>query len=547
MDAITATTDVLVVGAGPTGLVMALELARRGIGCRIIDKLPAATQTSKALAIQSRTLELFDMMGIIEEALQHGLQVSAANLYANGKSMAHMPFGELNCPYPFILDLAQSETEKMFAERLAQLGIAVERQVELLGLMQDEQGVTATLRHAGGQEETVRCAWLIGCDGAHSSVRHLLQMSFDGAAYPEDFALADVKIHWSLPANEMHLFLHEKGIFAAFPLPGGRYRLIVETSEHADKEKQPEPTLEDFQRYLKERGPEGATLDDPVWMSAFRIHARKVKHYRQGRVFVAGDAAHIHSPAGGQGMNTGIQDVFNLAWKLALVQTKHAPVTLLDSYEVERHPVAESVLHTTDLMIRMGTLHNPLLRHVRNSVVPLLSQLEPVKQRFVEQISELTINYRNSPIVAGQSGHSLPVFSHEGPQPGDRAPEVQPLLHADGTATHLFELLRSTKHILLLLAGENSSPDTVQQLTMLANQVSERYGELMQAFMVVADKRLLSEGLTDVPVLWDKERIMFRRYGDGGFYLVRPDGYIGYRGQVNAIEHFWNYLRTIFV
>src|SRR5579872_4806687 len=277
MDHTINTTDVLVIGAGPTGLMMASELARRGISCRIIDTLPEATQTSKALAIQSRTLELFDIMGMIEEPLRQGLQVSAANLYANGKSIAHMPFDGLDSPYPFILDLAQSETERIITARLANLGIAVERQVELSNLAHDELGVTATLNHADGREEIVRSKWLIGCDGAHSKVRHLLHMPFAGAAYPEDFALADVKIHWSLPANEMHLLLHEDGIFAAFPLPGGRYRLIVETSEHAHKEKQPEPTLADFQRYLKERGPEGATLDDPVWMSAFRIHSRKVE------------------------------------------------------------------------------------------------------------------------------------------------------------------------------------------------------------------------------------------------------------------------------
>ncbi len=541
------TTDVLVVGAGPTGLMMALELARRGIACRIIDKLPEATQTSKALAIQSRTLELFDIMGIVEEPLQHGLQVGAVNLYANGKRIAYMPFNELDSPYPFILDLAQSETEKIFTTRLASLGVAIERQVELSNMTQDEQGITATLRHVDGREETVTCTWLVGCDGAHSTVRHLLNMPFAGAAYPEDFALADVKIHWSLPANEMHLFLHEDGIFAAFPLPAGRYRLIVETSEHAHEEKQPEPTLEDLQRYLKERGPMGATLDDPVWMSAFRIHARKVEHYRQGHVFLVGDAAHIHSPAGGQGMNTGIQDACNLAWKLALVHTQHAPLTLLDSYEAERHPVAESVLQTSDLMIRMAMLHQPLLQQVRNHVVPMLSQIEPVQHRFVEQISELNIHYRNSPIVSEHSGLSLPVLSHKGPKAGDRAPEVQPLFREDGTATRLFEVLRNTKHTLFLLTGENSSATSLQQLNKLANLVNEHYGELVQVYFVVAAEQVPAEMLAGVPVLLDKQKAMHHRYGAGAecLYLVRPDGYIGYRSQLKDSNHFWNYLRTI--
>ena len=549
METITNTTDVLIIGAGPTGLMMALELARRSISCRIIDKLPAATQTSKALAIQSRTLELFDITGIIEESLHHGLQVPAVNLYANGKSIAHMSFDELDSPYPFILDLAQSETEKILCTRLANQGVAVERQVELSNLAQDEQGVTATLSHSDGREEIVRSKWLIGCDGAHSKVRHLLNMPFAGTAYPEDFALADVKILWSLPDNEMQLFLHEDGLFAAFPLPGGRYRLIVETSEHAHEEKQPEPTLEDFQRYLKERGPEGSSLGDPVWMSAFRIHARKVEHYRQGHVFLAGDAAHIHSPAGGQGMNTGLQDVYNLAWKLALVHTHHAPLTLLDSYEAERHPVAEAVLQTSDLMIRMAMIHQPLLQQVRNHVVPLLSQIEVVQQRFVERISELNIHYQNSPIVAGHSSFPSHVLSHNGLKPGDRAPEVQPLFRADGTSTRLFELLRSTKHTLFLLAGEKYSSASLQQLGKLANLVNEHYDELVQVYLVVADTQFPARMPTGIPVLLDRKKVMHRRYGAGAesLYLVRPDGYIGYRGQPSAADHFWSYMRTIFL
>ncbi len=450
-----------------------------------------------------------------------------------------MPFEELDSPYPFILDLAQSETEKLLGTQLANLGISIERQVELLDLTQDELGVTATLRHADGQEEPVRCKWLIGCDGAHSNVRHLLNMPFVGSTYPEDFALADVQVHWSLAADEMHILLHEDGIVAAFPLPGGRYRLIVETSEHTHEENQPDPTLEDLQRYLKERGPAGATASDPVWISAFRIHARKVEHYRQGHVFLAGDAAHIHSPAGGQGMNTGIQDVYNLAWKLALVNGNHAPMALLDSYEAERHPVAESVLQTTDLMIRMATLHQPLSQQVRNRLVPILSQIEVVQHRFVDQISEISIHYRNSPIVSEHSSLPGRLLTHKGPKPGDRASEVKSLLGVDGTPTHLFEVLRSTKHSLFLLSGEKFTPASLQQLNMLAQAVNERYGELVQVYLVLAGEAVPADIQASVPVLLDTgktgeaEKTMHHRYGAAAesLYLVRPDGYIGYHGQ----------------
>ena len=541
--------DVLVVGAGPTGLVMAAELARRGVACRIIDKLPTATQTSKALAVQSRTLELFDIMGVVDEALECGVRVGAVNLYANEKRLVHLPFDELNGPYPFMLDLAQSETERILGAHLASLGVQIERQVELLNLTQDErEGVTAIVRHADGREEDIHAAWLVGCDGAHSAVRHLLNMPFSGSAYPEDFALADVRVTWSLPDDEAHLSLNENGILAAFPLANGRYRLIIETSEHASDGKPPEPTLEDIQRYLTERSPVAATVSDPHWISGFRINARKVEHYRQGHVFLAGDAAHIHSPAGGQGMNTGIQDAFNLAWKLALVNAGQAPEALLDSYEAERHPVAESVLQMSDVMLRVAMLRQPIAQHMRNRLVSIVSQLEIVQHRFAEQIAELGIHYRKSLIVA-EYGFANGVFAHSGPKAGDRAIEAHPLIRADNTATHLMELLRGTKHTLFVLSGEQPSASTLQRLNALANETLERHGNGIQVYLVIASETMPEGMSTNVPVLLDGKRSMHAHYGAATdcLYLVRPDGYIGYRSMPVDADHFWEYTGRMFL
>jgi len=546
------TTDALVIGAGPTGLVMASELARRGLRCRIIDKLPEPTQTSKALAVHSRTLELFDLKGIIDETLEHGLRVSKVAIYADGERIVHIATDELHGPYPFILDLAQSETERILGQHLTQLGVEVERQVELLDFSQDEERVTAQLRHSDGTEEVVQAAWLLGCDGAHSVVRHTLNFPFAGSAYPEDFALADVKVQWSFPPNEMLMFFHKEGLFAAFPLPGGRYRLIVETAQQASGEQQPEPTLADFQRYITQRASETASVSDPAWMGAFRIHARKVEHYQEGRVFLAGDAAHIHSPAGGQGMNTGIQDAYNLAWKIALVQAGHASFAFLDSYGIERHPVAEAVLQTSDLLLRVGMIHNPLAQYLRNRIAHVLTQLEIFQQGFLGQISELAINYRKSPLVSEYvANFTGRMHLDHGPRAGDRAPEARPLQLADGSVTRLFEVLRKTNsgHTLLLLAGATPTSETWQRMTAVTTMIAERYSELVQVYCVVGDK-------SDLPVdkeiagqvLVDVAGVLRKSYGGESdcLYLIRPDGYIGYRSHPIEATHLLEYLQRFF-
>ena len=550
MTQISSKTDALVIGAGPTGLVMASELVRRGVHCRIIDKLAGPTQFSKALAVHSRTLELFDLKGIIDEALEYGLRVSNISMYADGERIVHIATDELQGPYPFVLDVAQSETERILGQHLTQLGVEVERQVELVDFKQDEEKVTARLRHSDGREEVVQAAWLIGCDGAHSVVRHTLNMPFAGSAYPEDFALADVQVQWSFPPNEMLLFLHKEGLFAAFPLPGGRYRLIVETSQQASGEQQPEPTLADFQRYITQRASETASVSDPAWMGAFRIHARKVEHYREGRVFLAGDAAHIHSPAGGQGMNTGIQDAYNLAWKIALVQAGHAAPSLLDSYGIERHPVAEAVLQSSDLMLRVGMIHNPLAQYLRNRIAHVLTQLEIFSQGFLGQISELAISYRKSPLVSEYSATVAGrMHLDHGPRAGDRAPEVRPLLRFDGVGTRLFEILRETNqcHTLLLLAGNTPTSEVWERMTDIAELIAKRYSEVVQVRFVVPD-------MSDVPVakeiqervLVDVKWVMRQSYGGDSLYLIRPDGYIGYCSHPIEAKHLLEYLQHLF-
>jgi 2-polyprenyl-6-methoxyphenol hydroxylase-like FAD-dependent oxidoreductase len=551
MTTASATPAALVVGAGPTGLLMASELARHGVSCRIIDKRPHATTTSNAIALHARTLEIFEQLGIIEEALAQGLKQHGFNVYADSQHILHVSFDELAAPYPFILSLPQSETERILGAHLERLGIQVERNMELIGFTQDEQQVTATLRHADGHEENVTTPWLIGCDGAHSAVRHLLNMPFSGSAYPEAFALADVKLRWPLTDDEMHMFLGQDGLLAVFPMRGGRHRLIIETAAEAGEEKMPDPTLEEVQDHLNKFAPAGSTASDPVWLAAFRTHLRQAAHTRQGHVFLAGDAAHIHSPAGGQGMNTGLQDAYNLAWKLALVHAGSAPVSLLDTYESERHPVAESVMRTTDLMIKGATLRSPIAQHIRNRLVPLLVQQDFIQHRLTTQIAELSINYRKSTMVA-EHLHSHLRHGHliAGPRAGDRAPDAGPLLRPDGTSARLFEVLRGTKHTLLLLAEAGHDDASWQRLTALADAINARYHQQINVYLVTAGSSTPPAGeAPGASILLDPERAVRQRYCvvSECLYLIRPDGYIGYRSYPADADALSDYLKTLFL
>lgn len=542
-------TEALVVGAGPTGLFMAAELLRRGVACRVIDKAPAPSSTSKALALQSRTLEMFDQVGIIDEILEPGLKAETVNMHANGQRIIQMSMKELHGPYPFILCLPQNQTERILNHHLDCLGGKVERQLELIGLTQDDTAVTATLRHADGREETLTTRWLIGCDGAHSAVRHALNMPFKGAAYPEAFALADVKIGWPLPNNQIDLFLSEHGLLGAFPMQGGRYRLIVETKADAGEEKLPDPTLEEMQGYLTKLGPAGSVASDPVWLAAFRCHLRHAEHIRQGHVFLAGDAAHIHSPAGGQGMNTGLQDAYNLAWKLALVNAGHAAPALLDTYEAERHPVAESVLRTSDLMLKAATLRSPITQQIRNRLLPLLTQQDIIQQRMTAQLAELSINYRKSPIVAEHYNNH---FAHArfagGPRAGDRAPDARPIRWANGSATRLFELLRGTNFTLLLFADAENALASWQRLAALANSITLQYGNQITSYIITAGATVPDIVQTSAAPLLDPELALQQAYAASPecLYLVRPDGYIGFRSYPADATGLNNYLKSLF-
>jgi 2-polyprenyl-6-methoxyphenol hydroxylase-like FAD-dependent oxidoreductase len=389
-------TDVLIVGAGPVGLFLANECARRGLRWRLVESRPSQSVHSKALAIFPRTLEIFDMAGVVGPFLEAANRVTSVAILTHGRALAHMRFAPEESPYQFIAMVPQDVTERLLAEELSRKGGAVEYETTFVSAAEQDEGVSVSLDHKG-EPITLTASFVVGCDGAHSAVRHLLNVPFEGAEYDSSFMLADIETNEALPADELQLCPSEFGPIAIFPMSATRRR-VVATIETAEGDA---PALDLVRKILVQRGPSELEARSLHWSSYFRIHHRQAALMRVGRIFIAGDAAHIHSPFGGQGMNTGLHDVWNLAWKLDLALHGHGNDQLLDSYTAERRPVIKHVIEMTDFLTRAMGTPSKFAQTLRDTVIPMVSRLAPFQHAFVQRLSELGIAYRGSPIVEG--------------------------------------------------------------------------------------------------------------------------------------------------
>ncbi|MGW6910687.1 FAD-dependent monooxygenase [Streptomyces sp. NPDC054940] len=536
-------TDVLIVGAGPVGLTAAAELRRQGADCRVIDRLPARLPYAKAVGVQPRTLEIWDRMGMVRAALEVAVPMRGQVVYADGAEQARF---ELRLPpeVPYLFAaLPQYETERIIEEHLARFGTGIERGTQLVGFTQHEDGVVSRIVTASGAQQELRSRFLVGCDGAHSTVRKGLGLAFEGGAFPQEYMLADVEVDWNLPQGYGVRALHHArdgrvdDILVCIPLPGHRrYRMsmlvppeLSTSGEGAGASRDSvahgleggrTPRIEHIQAVLDRLSPQPTTASALRWSSVFRISHRLVDRYSAGRVFIAGDAAHIHPPTGAQGMNTGIQDAYNLAWKLTLTLEGRAHPRLLDSYDAERRPVGEEVVERT-------------VRHATEGIRAAPEDMTTVMLRE----AQLLVAYRNSPLVAADSAQ--PCNSDAGPpgpHPGERAPDCHGLTAGvAATPLRLYDLLRDRGHVLVLYADTADALTGAREAAATAHRLT---GDHVTAFVITPHQDTAEpiQGQTDadgrhLPVFQDGAARFERLYGIDGptAFLIRPDGYLSAR------------------
>jgi 2-polyprenyl-6-methoxyphenol hydroxylase-like FAD-dependent oxidoreductase len=499
-------TDVLIVGAGPTGLMLANQLGRRGIRPTIIDRHTGPAEQSRAMAVHARTLEIYSKLGIAERAIELGRPGNGANMWVGGRLKARIPFEEMGkdlSPFPYVLMLGQDDNERIMGAHLRRWAIEVQWNTELVSLEQAPDHVTATIKNPDGTTRTITAAYVAGCDGGRSAVREMNGIGFPGAPYEHVFFVADTEAIGPMVPNELNVFLWKNGFHLYFPMRGtDRWRVIGMLPPNlTDKAN---PTFEELVPALRQEGGRDLQFKSCLWFSTYRIHHRCTERFRDRRCFLLGDAAHVHSPMGGQGMNTGLQDAYNLAWKLALVVSKQADDALLDSYEAERQPVAHRLLATTDRAFRFVVTDSWLSSVFRTRIFPnaaaLAMRLKKVRRAAFQTVSQIGIGYRQSPL-----SRTLPGVSEEAPRAGDRFPWLQLQFQPGGTSEDLFKKLDDTRFNLIVIGQPAPSAE------------SFGLGDLLQVHSIPSSAEN-AKALASVSI------------SGPAYYLLRPDGHVGLAG-----------------
>ncbi|HYL71974.1 MAG TPA: FAD-dependent monooxygenase [Candidatus Dormibacteraeota bacterium] len=497
-------TEVLIVGAGPTGLMLACQLGRRGVRPLIIDRHSGPAQQTRAIGVQARTLEIYASLGIAPEALELGAITRGANVWAAGKHKARIPVGDIGrdlSPFPYILMLGQDDNERIMGAKLREWGITVNWNTELVALQQTPEQVIARLKAPDGSERTVRAGWVAGCDGSRSAVRERCGIGFPEAPYEHVFFVADTVSTGAMVPKELNVYLLKSGFHLFFPLHGtDRWRLIgiLPAALHERRDLGIDDVVPEV------RAAVGATfaVQECQWFSTYRISHRRAARFREGRCFLLGDAAHVHSPVGAQGMNTGLQDAYNLAWKLALVVAGDAAAPLLDSYEAERLPVAQRLLETTDQMFRAVVSDTWLAGVLRTRLVARLAafgmHFQPLQRLVFRTVSQIGIRYRHSPL-----SRTLPGLTQSSVQAGDRFPWLRFTARDGGTERDIFQEMDDIRFNLIVI-GEEGAP-------------IPGYERLVHTQLVPGDAH-------------NAARLAQVHLPPRGFFLCRPDGHVGLAG-----------------
>lgn len=520
----TGDVEVLVAGAGPVGLTVAYELVRRGVTVRIVDRAAGPATTSRATATHARTLEVYHQMGILPDLLARGQKVDHFTMHRRGRVLTSLgtDYSELPTRFPFTLQVDQVITEEVLRTRLSEAGVDVEWGVALESLAEDGDGVTARLRLADGRAQEYTAGWLVGADGAHSTVRKQLGIDLLGES-SEKWMVADAFVDADLPRDSLHWMHLSRGTILMVPFPDeGKWRLL-DTDDVGDEDR-PDVVRARFEAKMSEGLGRPVRVKELTWVSVFTIRQRMVETMRSGRCFLAGDAAHVHSPASGQGMNTGIQDGYNLAWKLASVIKGQAAEALLDTYSAERVPIGEILLGSTRTATRLIALRNAAAPVLLPVGLGLLNVLKPIKHKVERKIlrgmSGLALHYRTSPLTVGTPEASA---DSSGPaiRPGDRVSCSVEELHRSPGWQAVCDDLTDLRWKLLVFTGSGPASAAVRQ-------VHETYGDALSV-------RVVRESESDGPAatvgpraLHDPGGRVRRAFtGDGrpAYALVRPDGY----------------------
>jgi 2-polyprenyl-6-methoxyphenol hydroxylase-like FAD-dependent oxidoreductase len=511
----TTKTEVIIVGAGPTGLSLACQFIRYGVDFIILDKKETITPYSKAVGIHARTLEIYEQIGLAEQAVSEGNITERVRMVEGGEVRGEVELlkvGEGLSTYPYMLILEQSKNERLLYDFLQSNGKEVQWLTELESFSQNDEGVTGQIKTANGETQTIEAKYLVGCDGPKSPVRHTLDLKFEGSTFERIFYVADVEIDWEFSHNALYVFMAQRSGIGFFPMPGtGRYRIVGAFPEEFAKDTD-EILYKEIEERIKKEVEVEMDITHVHWFSTYKVHSRHVESFFKGRCFLAGDAAHVHTPMGGQGMNTGIQDAYNLAWKIAFVLKGAADAKIFETYNTERLENAKNLLGTTDRMFSMVSGGDFFVSLIRTTVFPPLAKyilsFKSVKKRFFKLISQIGINYRR---------HSL--SQHKGDEHFEvKAGDRMPYFMVDGTS--VYDRLREPKfHLLVFSDGESSYED-------LKNQIENDYDN--------------SVDFTVVPLYSHVEDIFGT---DKSFQvLLRPDNYIGYVSSQISSDELKTYL-----
>jgi 2-polyprenyl-6-methoxyphenol hydroxylase-like FAD-dependent oxidoreductase len=514
METTTIKTEVIIVGAGPTGLSLAVQLTRYNIDFLIFDKKEGVTDLSKALVVHARTLEIYDQVGLAQKAVQAGEIVHKVALMHDGKISANLDFsgfgGRLS-PFPFLLIFEQSKNEHLLYEYLQHNRKGVQWQTEMESLTQDADGVKVVLKTATGEVQTIEARYLVGCDGASSPTRHLVGLGFEGSTYPRLFYVADVEMEFQGDEATVYPTLGHNSFVLLVPMQGEKHWRLIGNLPEYDDQVDREVTFDEVENKVKQLVQQPLDITMLRWFSTYKVHTRRAEKFSLGRCFLAGDAAHIHTPAGGQGMNTGIQDAYNLAWKLAFVLRGYAKDSLLDSYNEERLANAKRLLETTDQFFEVAAGDQWYLRFFRDNFLPglasFVTRFGAAKEFLFPMVSQIGLNYRGSCLSRYLGDQKFEVKA------GDR----MPYFLVDGVS--VYDKLRAPKfHLLVFSDGEHDYQS-------LKSEIENKYGDLIDFNVIPLYPRVVEIFGTNQP---------FK-------VLLRPDNYVGFISKEFSLDKLEGY------